>query len=273
MAPVKLDWYVWDSYLLLNSPATLSADGGPVAMRKTLAFLAPLCLVALPPLIAVSQAQSGARPQDSLNRSADAMLALKSAQFTLTREGAPAILDEKNGLTFTTADCSYAAPDRVSCNVKVALKTGSIVQITRVWVPEGTFQSNPLTKQFGRMPPDSNFNGVVLFAKTGIPDILRTGIQKSQLVSGSERVRTWDTVHVKGEVSGSKLNPLIGGTLKAELMYPVDVWMDVKSSNIVQIHVQEPEANGWLIALFATNEPVEIPTPQVPAPTAPARQD
>lgn len=242
-------------------------------MRKTLAFLAPLCLIALPTLTAMPQAQSGARPQDSLNKGADAVLALKSAQFTLTREGTPAVLDEKNGLTFTTADCSYSAPDRVSCNVKVALKSGSIVQITRVWVPEGTFQSNPLTKQFGRVPPDANFNGVVLFARTGIPDILRTAIQKAQLVSSSEKVRTWDTVHIKGEVSGSKLNPLIGGTLKADLMYPVDVWTDVKSSNVVQLHVQEPEANGWLISLFAANEPVEIPTPQVPAPAAPARQD
>ncbi len=60
--------------------------------------------------------------QDQLNRAASAILALKSAQFTLKREGTPAFLDEKNRITFTDADCVYAAPDRVSCNVKVALK-------------------------------------------------------------------------------------------------------------------------------------------------------
>jgi hypothetical protein len=223
-------------------------------------------------MIAVSQAQSGARPQDYLNRAADGVLALKSAQFALRREGAPAVLDEKNGLTFTAADCSYAAPDRVSCGVKVALKSGSLLQITRVWVPEGVFQNNPLTKQFARLPPDSNFNGVALFAKTGIPDVLRTAVQKARLVSRTEKIRGRDTVHVVGEVSGSKLNPLIGATLKADLTYPVDLWMEDHSSNIVQLHVAESESNGWLIELFATNEPVDIPTPQLPPPAAPPRQ-
>ena len=42
--------------------------------------------------------------QSALNRTADAILALKSARFSLRREGPPAFLDEKNGITFTTAD-------------------------------------------------------------------------------------------------------------------------------------------------------------------------
>ena len=74
----------------------------------------------------------------------------------------------------------------MSCNVKVALKNGTILQLTRVWVPEGTFQSNPLTRQFGKAPADANFNGAVLFAKTGIPDILRTAVQKAQVVGKRE---------------------------------------------------------------------------------------
>ena len=114
--------------------------------------------------------------QDTLNRTADAILALKSTRFSLKREGTPAFLDEKLGVTFTAADCAYSAPDRVSCNVKVALKNGTIVQLTRVWVPDGTFQSNPLTRQFAKMTADSNFNGVVLFARTGIPDIDRKSV-------------------------------------------------------------------------------------------------
>ena len=125
--------------------------------------------------------------QNSLNRTADAILALKSTRFSLKREGTPAFLDEKNGITFTVADCVYAAPDRVSCDVKVSLKNGTIVQLTRVWVPEGTFQSNPLTRQFGKAPADSNFNGVLLFARAGIPDILKTAVQKTQVL-GREKI-------------------------------------------------------------------------------------
>jgi hypothetical protein len=213
-------------------------------------------------------AQAGkATPQEHLNRVADAILKLKSAQFTLTREGTPAFLDEKLGITFTAAQCSYAAPDRVSCNVKISSKGGMIVQITRVWVPQGTFQFNPLLKQWAKAPEGSSFNGVVLFARSGIPEILRTSVQNIQLV-GNEKLRNSSTLHFKGEVRGDKLNPLMGNTLKPDQMHQVDLWMDEPTSVPVRIHVAEPAGNGWLIDLFAANEPVDIPTPQLPPATA-----
>jgi hypothetical protein len=217
---------------------------------------------------ALAQAGRGKAPapQEYLNRAADAVLKLKSAQFTLTREGTPAFLDEKNGITFTVARCSYAAPDRVSCDVKVSSKGGTILQLTRVWVPEGTFQSNPLTRQFGKAPADSSFNGAVLFARTGIPEILQTSVQKTQVV-GIEKIRDMSTLHLKGEVRGEELIPLMGSTVKPELIYPVDLWMEEPSAAPVRIHVTESAGNGWVIELFAMNEPVEIPTPKLPPAT------
>jgi hypothetical protein len=239
-------------------------------MRKAEAANVLLCLLASSVWITGAEqlkpGASGAAVQSYLNRTADAVLALKSTRFSIKREGTPAVLDAKNNITFTAADCVYAAPDRVSCSVKVALKNGSILQLTRVWVPEGTFQSNPLTRQFGKAPADANFNGVVLFAKTGVPEILRTAVQKAQVV-GSETLETRPTLHLRGEVSGEKLNPLVGSTLKSDVNYPVDCWIDEKSGNPVKIHVTEPEGNGWLIELFGTNEPVDIPTPQLPPAT------
>ena len=239
-------------------------------MRKAEAANVLLCLLASSIWVAGAEQAKPAGSRDAvqshLNRTADAVLALKSTRFSLKREGTPAVLDAKNGITFTAADCVYSAPDRVSCNVKVALKNGSIVQLTRVWVPEGTFQSNPLTRQFGKAPADANFNGVVLFAKTGIPEILRTQVQKARVVQ-RETLQNRQALHLQGEVSGEKLNPLVGSTLKADVMYPVDLWIDEKSANAARIHVSEPEGNGWLIELFGTNEPIDIPTPQLPPPT------
>jgi hypothetical protein len=237
-------------------------------MRNTRTILVLVCLLALQAFSSdLARAQAGRggtpAPQEYLNRAADALLKLKSAQFTLMREGAPAFLDEKNGITFTATQCSYAAPDRVSCNVKVTSKSGSILQLTRVWVPEGTFQSNPLTRQFVRAPADSSFNGAVLFARAGIPEILRASVQKTEVV-GAEKIRDQNTLHLKGEVRGDKLNPLMGSTLKPEVMYPVDLWMADPSGHPVRIHVTEPAGNGWLIELFSANEPIEIPTPKLP---------
>ena len=249
--------------------------GGPTLMKRMLrklqATLILLCLVALAvPTTRAQQpgsAAGGGAVQNNLNRTADAILALKSTRFMLKREGTPAFLDEKNGITFTTADCIYAAPDRVSCNVKVSLKGGNILQLTRVWVPEGTFQTNPLTKQWGKVPPDANFNGAVLFAKTGIPEILRTGVQKAQAV-GTEKLANVQALHLKGEVLGEKLNPLIGTTLKPDALYPVDLWIDEKPATPLQLHVSEGGGNGWLIELAGFNEPVTVATPQLPPPPA-----
>lgn len=209
-------------------------------------------------------------PQERLNSAADAILRLKSAQFTLTREGAPAFLDEKAGVTFSAAHCSYAAPDRVSCNIKISSKSGTILQITRVWVPEGTFQSNPLTRQFVKAPADDSFNSPLLFARTGIPAILRTSVQKPHMV-GTETIHGKSTVQLKGDVRGDKLSPLIGSgsTINPELTYPVDLWLEEPSANPVRIHITEPAGNGWLIELIAVNEPVDIPTPKIAEPPKP----
>jgi hypothetical protein len=244
-------------------------------MRKIHTVLVFLSLIVSPALSKDSQPTRSGRASNAteqyLNAAADAVLNLKSTQFSLKREGTPAFLDEKNGITFTLAECSYAAPDRVSCNVKISLKNGNILQLTRVWVPEGVFQTNPLTRQFGKAPADASFNGAALFAKTGIADILRTATRNPQLV-GKEKLQGKDTLHLKGEVSGEKLNPLVGSTLKPEFMHPVDMWMEEKSSRPVQVHVSEPEGKGWLIELFAMDEPVDIPTPKLPPPPAPKPQ-
>jgi hypothetical protein len=175
------------------------------------------------------------------------------------------VLDEKHHISFTAADCVYSAPDRVSCNIKVSLKKGNILQLTRVWVPDGTFQSNPLTKEFGIVPPDANFNAAVFFAKTGIPDILRTAVQEGQ-TAGHETIDGRETLKLKGEVSGAKLKPLVGATLRSAVMYPIELWIDERSANPARLHVTELDDDGWLIDLFGINEPIRIPTPKLRRP-------
>ena len=237
---------------------------------QALLLVLGLCLASVGVAAAQQPRAGGANgsAQEQLNRTADAMLAFKSARFTLTREGPPIVLDEKNGITFTGTDCSYAAPDRVACDIKVFFKNGTILQVTRLFIPDGVYQSNPLTRQFVKIPADTNFNGIQLFAKAGVPDILKTAVQKPQIV-GREKIETKDTLHLKGEVSGQKLNAVVGSSLNAELTYPVDLWIDEKSAAPARIHVQDVDNKGWLIDVFSIDEPVSIPTPTTPAPAKP----
>jgi len=52
------------------------------------------------------------------------------------------------------------------------------------------------------------------------------------------------------------------GALTGDTSYPVDVWIDPATSNIVRLHITEPGGNGWLTDVFAINEPVELKAPQ-----------
>lgn len=240
-------------------------------VRKARQAVAAVCAIVTTALVAVPRAQTArTSPQAQLTRAADAVLKLKSAQFTITREGTPAFLDEKTGVTFTTAQCIYAAPDRVSCDVKITSKTGTVLQLTRVWVPEGTFQSNPLTRQFVKVPPDAVFNGALLFARAGIPEILQKGVSQPQQAA-NETVREKNTLHLKGEVKGDRLIPFMGPIFTADQLYPVDLWMEEQTANPVRMHVTEPGGNGWMIDLFSVNTPVDIPSPKVPVAPAPLR--
>ncbi len=85
---------------------------------------------------------------------------------------------------------------------------------------------------------------------------------------GKERLQDRDTLHLKGEVSGAKLVPAHQLTLKPDATYPVDLWIEEKTAMPAQIHVTEPDSNGWLIELFGINDPVDIPTPKLPPATA-----
>ena len=184
-----------------------------------------LVAVAAAAVLRAQQARPGlGAAQTVLNRTADAILGLKSARFSVKRLGAPAF-------------------------------------------PEGTFQSNPLTRQFGRVPAGSHFNGVLLFATTGIPEVLRIAVQKAKVV-GKEKLENREVLHLTGGVSGEKLNPLIGGTLKAELLHSVDLWVEERTAHPVQLRVNEPEGNAWLIELSRIDEPVDIPTPRLSPPPA-----
>jgi len=62
------------------------------------------------------------------------------------------------------------------------------------------------------------------------------------------------------------LNPLVGASLEPAVMYPVDLWIEERTADPARLHVTEPEGKGWLIDLFGINEPITIPTPQLPPP-------
>jgi len=198
-------------------------------------------------------------PQERLERGAQAMLDMQSAKFKLIREGEPASLDPTLGLTFSEASGAYQAPDRVEATIKVGL-LGNVIEIQMLWLPEGDFMTNPLTQTFLPTPPELSFDVAALFSPEGFPQILRDGIQQAAFV-GSESLEGSEVDHLQGEADGATLAPLTAGALSPGILYPVDVWIETASGNVLRVHITEPNDNGWLIDLFEIDVPVEISTP------------
>jgi hypothetical protein len=198
-------------------------------------------------------------PAELLAKSADAMLAMKSARFKITREGAPVVFDTVTNMSFTEITGEYQAPDRVSAQINVTI-FGNVLQIQVLWLPEGNFITNPLTGRMEPAPANLAFNGAALFQAGGIPAVLRTGIQNPKL-AGMETIEGVNTIHIRGEADGAILAPLLAGALESGTLYPVDIWMEKSTYNLIRIHIAEPDGNGWLIDEFDINAAIEINAP------------
>jgi Protein of unknown function (DUF1396). len=194
-----------------------------------------------------------------LSKSGDAVLAMKFAKFTITREGAPAVLEPTSNLSFTEVTGEYQAPDRVSAKAKVTI-FGSVVEIRLLWLPEGNFMSNPLTQRMDALPDNLAFNGAALFLPAGIPAVLKGGIQNPILV-GMETIDNVIVYHFSGTADGAVLSPLTAGALTPGTLYPVNIWVAKSTFNIVRFHIAEPDGNGWQIEVYDINVPVEILAP------------
>lgn len=198
-------------------------------------------------------------PAEMLDRSAQAMRSLSSAKFQLVREGAPAVLDPNTGFTLTEASGQYQAPDRVSATIKVSL-LGNPLEIRMLWLPEGSYITNPLTQTFEQAPDDTGFDGAGIFAEEGMPGLLEQSMQELVLV-GEEAVEGRQTIHLQAQADGEDLSSVTAGALATEAAYPVDIWLDKAEFFLVRIQINEPDGNRWLIDFYDFNIPNEIQAP------------
>ena len=152
-------------------------------------------------------AQGGVQAQ--LNRAADAILALKSTRFSVKREGPPAMLDEKNGITFIARGLYLCragprvvqrqgvAEERHGPAIDARLGAGGHVPVE---------SPDPAIRQGSRRTRRST--ACCCSPRPAFPTSCGPSVQKPQVV-GKERIQNRDTLHLKGEVSGAKLVPFI----------------------------------------------------------------
>ena len=205
-------------------------------------------------------APSTPSPTELLTKTAKDLLALKTAKFTLARQGAPVVMDSATGATFSEATGEYQAPDKV--HAKVKLLWGSVVlPVDLLWLPEGVYMTNPLTGAYSKVSTPPDLNVAALFGADGLPSVLQSGLRSVKLV-GKENIEGLDAYHLSGQAEGSKLKALTAGVL-VEGTHTVDVWIESGTSHLLRLQDNEPggTGNAWTLDLFAFDKPVEIKGP------------
>jgi hypothetical protein len=195
-----------------------------------------------------------------LSKAGDSVLAMKSARFSILREGESAMINAETGMAFLEASGEYQAPDRARATCKVTLLS-AVLEIEMYWLPDGNYMSNPLTGQLMPAPAGLGINIATLFSPEGIPAVLKTGIQNTQRV-GDETIEDVPSIHIRGEADGAVLGPLMAGALQSGTLYPVDAWVAKADWNLVRFHIAEPDGSGWLIDLYDINADIQVQLPQ-----------
>lgn len=196
-------------------------------------------------------------PAALLGRAADDLAAAQTLRFALTREGPAATLDPITGARFAQATGEHRAPDQVHARLKLLLG-GALFSVDALWLPEGTFVTDPITGRYRKLDAATAFDARAIFGRDGAAGTLRR-LRDVTLV-GTEPLDGIDAHHIRGAADGAELRALSGGVL-AEGKHTVDVWIDTARSRLLRVQDHDPGGGSWTLDLSAFGEPVEIGRP------------
>lgn len=182
-------------------------------------------------------------PEEVVQHAADRLQQLAGFAFTIDQSGAPAYVDPTGIVAFKEATGYFVAPDKSQAVVKVAAP-GLVTEVQVINIGAAQWQTNIVTGQWERVPPDTSFNpGAMFDANTGLSAILRQDL--SDVAFGSTEEQENEAGLDKGlllvtaTAVADKLYTMTGGLIGPE---PVDIalWVEPDSWEIRRIIVIEP---------------------------------
>jgi lipoprotein LprG len=206
----------------------------------------------------------GAAPVDVesvLAASADAMAAIDTVSFQITRSGAPVYLDPGGSLAFEEATGRFSSQAAAADAVVKVTALGIETQVGAVSIDGELLLSNPLTGTWERAPDTITFDPVSLFdPETGWQPLLRTDLTDAKLVDDAEPGRR----HVAGRASGARLAAITGGLVHDDA--PIDLWLDIDTGRVLVAvfdTVTGAEPSKWRMELSDYGAEVVITRPEL----------
>jgi len=202
-------------------------------------------------------------PTEIMARAGEAMNAVQSARFTMTRSGGPAFLDDARVLNFSSAEGVYQAPAAIDAVLSVST-SGAAIQINTIAIGDDQWITNPVNQRWEQLPPDWGFNPAILFDEAlGWKPLLQEDITDATLLETS----TFGGVtryRLQATASGPRVSTITGG-VAADQTVTLEVLVDPQTFLIVQLSFETISSTGepseWLLKFSEFGEPVAIEPP------------
>lgn len=202
-------------------------------------------------------------PLTILQQAGETMQALSSVRFEISRSGGPVYLDEERQMIFSSAVGQYAAPDRVQAVIN-ARAMGMALEVRTIAIGDEQWLTNPLTRQWEKLPAGWGFNPATLFDPAlGWEPLMKedlTNVSPGRQVELEGRSLDYFTATVAGE----RIRAVTAGLAGDE---PVEVsfWIDPQTYRVLQIQFATAGVNGeaaeWLLTFSEFDQPVTIEAP------------
>ncbi|NNJ09234.1 LppX_LprAFG lipoprotein [Chloroflexales bacterium ZM16-3] len=190
--------------------------------------------------------------------------AAESVHFAITLAGAPVFADAANIFALNSMEGDLKRPDSVLAVLSVSAG-GGVAEIRTVALDGKQYITSPITREWTCLAPGSTFNPAVLFdPQQGVEHLLQEGFDEVSLV-GVEDLAGRPSYHLRGTISGEKLQPISMGLLGAGPV-AVDLWADqetMRASKLVLVDTSSDAASPstWTITFSDYGKTIDVRAP------------
>lgn len=206
-------------------------------------------------------------PNEILRRAGAAMLEQSSMHFKIDIDGAAAPINPALGLGLRSAEGDFLRPDRIGVHLKIISPIVSI-EADMIALGDEQYVTNFLTQAWEPLPAQFGFNPAVMFhPEFGLERTLAEGLDDASNV-GVESLDGVQVYHVRGSVSGDRLQAMSGGLISTGRI-DVEVWAEVESFLVRQTVLvdnmtatnEEVEPSTWTLSFSKFGDTVSIDVP------------
>ncbi|MGB3306179.1 MAG: LppX_LprAFG lipoprotein [Thermomicrobiales bacterium] len=201
---------------------------------------------------------------DVIARASTTIANAKSIHFNLKIKG-DSYVDPAHTIRLLNAQGDLLRPDKVDVTFQVNLFGASNATIRMITIGDHSWTTDILSGKWGPAPEEFGYNPSVLFdTKNGLGPVI--GKLHGVKLEGTEEIGGRTAYKISGVASQDDISVLTAESMSGS-SFPVQLWIDTNSSQLLQIVLAEPEDSGkdhpatWTMRISGYDEDVSIESP------------